>query len=184
MQVFNSSQSIHDVILDHVSLSWTTDEVFSLWASPLGVRNVTIQWSILSESLNCSTHPEGCHGKGPLFGGGSDDGLDISFHHNLLVHHNDRNPLISNGNADIVNNVIYNYGEEATVLQPSQGVVRTNVVGNSYLPGGDSFGNPPTRLIGNALGDSRLQMGHWRTLRIMCILLLRLFVRKIPRMSL
>jgi len=59
----------HDIILDHVSLSWATDEVLSLFGT---VRDITIQWSIISESLNCPPEPfrhhEGCHGKGVLIG--------------------------------------------------------------------------------------------------------------------
>lgn len=164
MQMFSYLNPVHNVIIDHVSMSWTTDEVFMIWASPYKVHGITVQWSLLYESLHCSTHPEGCHGKGPLFGGSSQDGLELSMHHNLLAHHVDRNPLVSNGHVDIVNNIIYNYGSQGTTLQPWQGVVLVNMIRNYYLPGPDSTSNPPIRLMGDDAGrqpyapDSRVYL--------------------------
>lgn len=152
IQVFAFLNDVHDVMIDHVSMSWTTDEMFSVYAEPHEVRNVTIQWSSIAESLDCSTHPKGCHSTGMLVAGG-DNVSGVSIHHNLFAHHEARNPLISNGDVDIVNNVMYNYGIQATGLQPWQGLVRANVVGNYYLPGPNSpNGTPPIRLIGNAVG--------------------------------
>jgi pectate lyase len=139
----------NNVILDHVSLSWASDEVASIWG-PSDVNNITIQWSIIAESLHCPTprHPEGCHGKGTLIGGGT---TNASFHHNLLAHHVDRNPNLTSGNQDIVNNVIYNYGDIGTNLRGLWAVLSANVVGNYYLPGPDSPTKRTVRLYG---GDS------------------------------
>ena len=33
----------HDVILDHVSMSWAVDEVFSTWGNPNQVSDITVQ---------------------------------------------------------------------------------------------------------------------------------------------
>ena len=111
-QVFAVQGEIHDVIFDHVSMSWSTDEAFSVFSSLADVHNVTLQWSILSESLDCSTHPEGCHSKGLLVG--ASNLSEVSIHHNLLSHHQDRNPLLSSGNVDFVNIIIYNWGFDAS----------------------------------------------------------------------
>jgi hypothetical protein len=93
-----------NVIIDHSSVSWAVDENMSTWYD---AQNITIQWSIISEGLHCSTHPKGCHSKGLLMG--SSGSGNISVHHNLLVHNDERNPRIkTSGTVDVVNNVIYN----------------------------------------------------------------------------
>jgi hypothetical protein len=67
--------------------------------------DLTIQWCVMSEALDASTHPKGPHSKGPLFGG--QDSGRISVHHNLLAHNVGRNPMIkATGIVDVVNNVM------------------------------------------------------------------------------
>ena len=98
-----------NIIVDHCSLSWATDEVLNTWYD---VENVTIQWSIVSEALRRSTHAEGAHSMGMLVGDAGAQG--ISVHHNLFAHNNARNPAVkTTGTVDVVNNVIYNYGSGA-----------------------------------------------------------------------
>lgn|GEM_PF-787037 len=104
------------VILDHVSASWSIDETLSFYAN----TNFTAQWCLITESLRYSHHEKGAHGYGGIWGG-----TNVSYHHNLLAHHSSRNPRIDgelNTNADLRNNVIYNWafnscygGEYATV---------------------------------------------------------------------
>ncbi|GJL57134.1 MAG: pectate lyase [Nitrospirales bacterium] len=125
------SSGSYNIILDHVSLSWGVDETFSIWNTKKGA--ITIQWSIFSEALHCPSpkHPEGCHGKGVLIGGRA---TKISFHHNLLAHHHDRNPSITSGDIDFVNNVVYNY-KIVPNIRPKTGKTRVNLVGNYILSG-------------------------------------------------
>ena len=92
----------HDVIVDHVSMSWGIDETLStVWS-----ENVTVQWSIVSESLSDSFHPKGPHGLGSLSYGGS-----LSLHHNLYAHHDFRMPQVKEMTADVVNNIIYDWSK-------------------------------------------------------------------------
>ena len=89
-----------DVIIDHVSASWSIDETLSVTRSD----RVTVQWSIIAESLDSACHLEGRHGFGSLLRWG-DGGL--SFHHNLYAHHASRNPRIGDDlGVDFVNNVV------------------------------------------------------------------------------
>jgi hypothetical protein len=94
-----------DVILDHVSASWSTDEVLS---TSHNSDRVTVQWALISEALHNSNHASGNHGYGSII-----DGRRISYHHNLYAHNRSRNPRAGGQNtvADFVNNVIFNAGD-------------------------------------------------------------------------
>jgi len=138
----SGNRQLRNIILDHVSVSWGVDENASIWPSTTSgsrIENVTVQWSVISEALMNSFHSKGAHSMGFLVGEGS---RNISFHHNLLAHNNQRNPRIKHDvlNADIVNNVMYNWGEmsaevgERTDLPPST----INFVKNYWRSGSDS----------------------------------------------
>jgi hypothetical protein len=93
------------LIIDHCSVSWGIDEVFSINKG----TNLTVQWCMITESLCRSLHHKGDHGYGGLWGGPGG-----SWHHNLLADHTSRNPRASgnleSGLMDYRNNVVYNWG--------------------------------------------------------------------------
>jgi pectate lyase len=130
--------TVYRVVLDHVSVSWATDENVTLID---GVRDVTVQWSIISEGLQESSHADGAHSMGMLISYKQYDSRsttqDISVHHNLFAHNNDRNPRSSSaGLVDAVNNVVYDYGVRGVNVSDSSGViVPQNVVGNYFKAG-------------------------------------------------
>lgn len=127
-------ENAHHIVVDHSSISWAVDENVSLYDF---AHHVTLSWNIISEGLANSTHEEGEHSKGAHLSG--DKTYAISFHHNLLAHNNDRNPQPTNpGRADIRNNVVYNYGENAALTSNSHGRPEFNFIGNRYLPGPDT----------------------------------------------
>ena len=136
------------IIVDHCSFSWSTDETISIWYD---ASDITIQWSIISEALLNSTHNAGPQGYGVLIG---DQSTRISFHHNLLAHNHGRNPRATNGDIDLVNNVIYNPGSTPSRLfgDAINGNVasdRFNYVGNYIKPGPDSTFDYEVKLESN-----------------------------------
>ena len=105
-------------------MSWSIDECASFYAN----EYFTLQWCILTESMNDSAHSKGSHGYGGIWGG-----KDASFHHNMLANHHSRNPRIDHpeiypdkgkytynfdlskrGNVDLRNLVIYNWGDNSS----------------------------------------------------------------------
>jgi hypothetical protein len=139
------------VIIDHVSTSWGNDETLTVSPAPdrgdSPIGNVTVQWSIIAESLNESVHSKGAHGYGSLVRGGA--GSRYSFHHNLWAHHRARMPRPGNYLGrdrdpvgplmDFSNNVFYNWGNgHSGYNQDQDSVSRYNFVNNYYLQGPDS----------------------------------------------
>ena len=129
------------VIIDHVSASWGMDETVSV----TGSADVTIQRSIISESLNDSHHSEGQHGYGSLVRGTGDRGY--SFVGNLWAHHWQRSPAFGGVqdpgptnpaagiDVDLVGNVIYDWGLLPTHLVADPHLVRIHSWGNTYVSG-------------------------------------------------
>lgn len=137
------SRPSRDVIVDHCSASWAIDECLSV--SGEGITNVTVQWCMITESLNNSFHEKGAHGYGSLIRTNG----SVSFHHNLYAHHQSRSPrpgTYGEGSIlfDFRNNVICDtYGYSA------EDPVRMNYVGNFIRrPRGSAFriGGDATRL--------------------------------------
>lgn len=116
-----------NVILDHCSASWANDEVLSV--SGAGITGITVQWCIISESLNESTHTKGAHGYGSLIRTNG----NVTFHHNLYAFHRSRSPrpgTYGEGSIlfDFRNNVMYHGGQGYSAEDP----VRMNFVANDH----------------------------------------------------
>lgn len=118
------SSGSRDVMIDHCSAGWAIDECLSV--SGKGITNVTVQWCLISESLNDSFHPKGQHGYGSLLRTNG----NITFHHNIYAHHKSRSPrpgTYGEGSIllDFRNNVIYD-----SVGYSAADPVRMNYIGN------------------------------------------------------
>jgi hypothetical protein len=177
------------IIVDHVSASWSVDETLSVGSAYRNeredLRDVTVQWSIISESLRRAGHSKGEHGYGSLLRGGR--GARISMHHNLWAHHAARMPRPGNylpaaddpdgAYYDFRSNVFYNWGGNhagynADNERPSN--VRYNFVSNAYVRGPDSSRaiafderNPIARawFAGNSM-DGAVPADPWSLVRL------------------
>lgn len=131
----------NNTILDHVSLSWATDEPFN---STKASGDITVQWSLVYEGLSKSTHIQGEHAKGMFV-----EGNNITVHHVLIAHATDRMPNAGVGSrVDFVNLVSYNMKEKAHQYfsmfakqgNANSGLTReANIVGNWVSMGPDSM---------------------------------------------
>lgn len=153
---FSIATPSRNVIVDHVSASWSIDEALS----PSGdIANITVQWSLIAESLWHSAHSKGAHGYGSLVratGG-------VTLHHNLWAHHNGRNPRFGDnygrGDAptyDFRNNVIYNCGSYCTGMV--DGRIRVNYINNYLKPGPNTKAKQLITLTAKAGPDTRFHL--------------------------
>lgn len=150
----------HNIIVDHCSFSWSTDECVSCY----GNTDFTLQYCFITESLRESVHIKGTHGYGGIWGG-----TNASFHHNLLAHHDSRNPRFDHsyvnnkcfGPVDYVNNVVYNWGGNSTYGGEGYDHPRQiNMVNNYYKYGPSTGSNKRNRLVDPTISCSYCSDGH------------------------
>lgn len=157
-----SSRFTKNIILDHVSASWSIDETVSIYHC----EDVTVQWCLVSESLSQSKHKKGAHGFGGIWGANHG-----TYHHNLLAHHSSRNPRFASGcgNTDFRNNVIYNWGYQSSYggekRQPDDArfdFSTINMVANYFKPGpATGPGEVSHRIVSPLSRDGDADYGKW-----------------------
>jgi pectate lyase len=157
---FGASKRKH-IIIDHCSMSWSTDEVCSVY----GGDSTTLQWNIIAEPLNYSYHFETGdtdfenHGFGGIWGGSH-----LSAHHNLFAHCLSRNPRFNGARlgasdelVDFTNNVIYNWGNNSTYGGENG---RYNMVNNFYKYGPSTTPSVRFRIV-NPSADATGKTGQF-----------------------
>ena len=112
----------HNVIVDHCSMTWATDENLSASSTRFDGEDeaawrksashaITFSNNLLAEGLANSAHKKGEHSKGTLV---HDHVNDILIVGNLYAHNYERSPLFKGGaRGQVINNLIYNPGQRA-----------------------------------------------------------------------
>ncbi len=172
-----------NVIVDHCSLSWATDENLSA-SGPRFTGETPDEWrngtshrilfsnNIISEGLAHSTHAKGEHSKGSLI---HDNVSDILIYANIYSSNYERSPLFKGGvRGSIVNNYIYNPGQRAIQynlqglewgdVPPETG--RMDVIANVLKAGPSTPPGLPLVMIGGTGDlslylDSNLAFDRW-----------------------
>ena len=134
---------ISHVVLDHVSCSWSHDEVIEFCYT----HHVTVQWCTLEETDVGKHQKYGGHHNFGLFCAYNRKDF-ISLHHSLLANSARRNPGIRDGVADIRNNVIYNF--KHGLSHDTTGHNQYNVVGNVFRSGPGPATFPGSRWSGGS----------------------------------
>ena len=143
-----SGQHHQDIIIDHCSLSWASDENFDIRALPNGsVTNVTIQNSIMAEC-----------GYGSL---AAERTTNLTYYRNLYAHNSERNtrkgyPIPNTFDFELINNLIYGF-RYATV--PSMGAKFT-VLNNKYKKSSQTNINAGSIVEGTTGGAGQTSQTH------------------------
>ncbi|WP_242689258.1 polysaccharide lyase family 1 protein [Pedobacter sp. SYSU D00535] len=156
-----SSGRKRNLIIDHCSLSWSTDEVFSVYAGD----STTLQWNLIAEPLDYSYHFEKGdtdfehHGFGGIWGG-----KHLSAHHNLFAHCTSRTPRfdgIRNAPSEFVdfrNNVLYNW--KSNNVYGGEGG-QYNIVDNYYKYGPETNSSVRFQILNPFKLDGRIPFGKY-----------------------
>ena len=137
-----STVRAHDVIVDHCSLTWGTDEGLSASGTRFAEggrtledfragtsRRITFSNNIIAEGLADSSHGKGEHSKGTLV---HDHVQDVLIVGNLYAHNVERNPLFKGATSgQVINNLIYNPGTRAVHYN----LIAEEWTGHEYAPG-------------------------------------------------
>lgn len=137
-----STVGARDVIVDHCSLTWATDEGLSASGPRFAEgatdiegfraatsRRITFSNNLIAEGLADSTHAKGEHSKGTLV---HDHVQDILIVGNLYAHNHERNPLFKGGvRGQVLNNLIYNPGARAAHYN----LIAEEWIGHDYQTG-------------------------------------------------
>jgi len=150
----NTYEHVHNVIIDHCSLSWSTDENSEVWTKAEPGYNITWSWNIIAEGLNMN-HSHSCG----LLAGSNDNAegmLNFSVHHNFFAHNSRRNPNLKVKSAEIINNLIWGWKDYATQIG---GGTMIDIIGNRYV-GQDGLTSTRREVLWKPYNPSPVVYGH------------------------
>jgi hypothetical protein len=128
---WNGGFPVYNIMIDHCSITWGTDETFSITGGALGV---TLQNNLIAQGLR---YAKGDvlgytleHSKGLMVSGKYRHNTEVSLYRNYIAHNTDRSPMLYNPEndntnfiVDATNNVSYNW----------KGGLRPSVSGDAHV---------------------------------------------------
>ncbi len=147
---FTVRSGSRDIIFDHMSLAWATDENFQVYLGQnqsAGISNVTLSNSVVAEGDADSSHylsaerPEwSYHAMGPSCnnsnGNPSATLINCSIVNNFIAHNSSRNAMIWGGTGELSNNIIYNWYGIGLTVQPHDGSGVSAIINNNLMKSG------------------------------------------------
>jgi hypothetical protein len=163
----STSNGAYEVIVDHCSTTWATDENLSAsgerfaGATPDAWRDatshrITISDCLIAEGLSHATHRKGEHSKGTLI---HDNVTEVAVLRNLYASNVERSPMFKGGaRGVVVNNFIYNPGHTAiryVLVDHEWGILEHEtgqmaIVGNVLRYGADTRAGLPLLTVDGA----------------------------------
>lgn len=124
---WNGGFPVYNIMIDHSSITWGTDETFSITG---GATGVTLQNNLIAQGLRYAKFPTSDHSKGLMVSGKYGHDTEVSLYRNYIAHNTDRSPLMynpatdnTNFLVDATNNVSYNW----------KGGLRPSVGGDAHV---------------------------------------------------
>jgi pectate lyase len=164
----NRYGDVFNIMLDHVSVSWSLDENIAIFRNVPGdtpaeresfpkIHNVTVQRCIIAEGLY--PHSTGIQMGGErvmrdglsVFNGGHGV-FDVDIHHNLFANTSHRNPGLGSKSARVVNNVMYNWSSKCGETHDA---ISVDWIANWFQPG--PLSTPGRLLVHNDFFKGRAQ---------------------------
>ena len=120
---YSSNEGTYNVIVDHCSVSWGTDENVTCWQTQAAANRIydaTVQRLLVAQGLMD-------HSCGMIIGTNTGYRIgDFDTHHNVFMDHMNRNPLYGHVTGRITSNIIYNwswYGSAFHGITPEATIV-------------------------------------------------------------
>lgn len=149
-----------NLIFDHLSASWSEDEIISVTNNN---TDVTVQYSMINDALVNS------HAYGSLLR--AQISSNVSVHHNLYANNASRQARFGSYNAatltaDFRNNVVYNWRDRASYAggstEPEREYADVNYVGNYLVAGPETAANSSIAFVVDKNVDARIyQWGNY-----------------------
>lgn len=154
----------YNIVFDHCSISWGAAKLTTVYAIQNGA-NISFWKNIFSEALWRGKNVTDDWAAGDrvsslamALGDANGVNYNISLYGNLFAHNGDRNPELGSGvNAQIINNVIYDWGKDpnlgvgwGTFLYTPNGtqVWLADIISNVYIAGPGSLPFPQLYAVG------------------------------------
>lgn len=142
IEILSNSQDVYNLVVDHCSFSWATDENLSVYSPnrTFTAHDITVSNCIVSESL-MEGHENPSHkSDGALIGSsGGANQYNVTMIGNLFADNNARNPTTQCQSLTYANNVVHNWGGKLILLRyEGFGIHGSNIKGNVFLAGPDS----------------------------------------------
>lgn len=124
---------IRDVMIDHVSVSWSIDDAIFNMVGAGATRNVTWSWVLAAESFSAGGDTQNTAG---IIYGSSPQGanamVDLDIHHSVITNVSHRMPVWAAGRFRHVSNIMHPYGDRCTWVG---GGSTGEVIANYWKPG-------------------------------------------------